>query len=370
MKRKWQGIAVLTISSIIVAGCTLNGDASSKTITISEDVKFESALSEGSIMAKHGGSIPIDVEVKYTGFKGNNLFYNLNKETYHLELGTMKKEKIADEPFYLLSENGKRALSLVNEEFYALDFQTNTKQFIATGSEEYMTYFGDEEGSTVIQVIHKESDLVLEKTILAKDQKTSWTISDMFEWDGLSISSFQSSSNGVYIVGKSLQEGYGFYHLTEDGEMEQLSPLEKIDSINHYHFLDEDTIIFNDIYNGKSGIYTLNFKTEQVTQLVAGGEDEEGIWVPFYKLSPDKNKILFDAPVQVGKEYKTNVYIAELVNGKISNPSLIMQNADLYGVISHTGYWSQDSNTVFISTTIPGNEMIDTIEVFQVQLGK
>ena len=370
MKRKWQGIAVLTISSMIAAGCTLNGDASSKTVTISEDVKLESALTDGSIIAKHDGSIPIDVEVNYTGFKGNNLFYNQNKATYHLDLETMKKEKIADEPFYLLSENGKRALSLVNEKFYVLDFQTNTKQFIGTGSEEYMTYFGDEEGSTVIQIIDKESDMVIEKTNLATEQKTSWTISDMFEWDGLSISSFQTSSNGVYIVGNSLQEGYGFYHLTENGEMEQLSPLEKIDSIDRYHFLDEETIIFNDTYNGKSGIYTLNLKTEQVTQLVAGGEDEEGIWIPFYKLSPDKSKILFDAPVQVGKEYKTNVYIAELVNGKVSNPSLIMQNADLYAVISHTGYWSQDSNTVYISTTIPGKETIDTIEVFQVQSDK
>ena len=158
MKRKWQGIAVLTLSSMIAAGCTINGEATSKTVTISEDVKLESALTDGSIIAKHDGSIPIDVEVNYTGFKGNNLFYNQNKATYHLDLETMKKEKIADEPFYLLSENGKRALSLVNEKFYVLDFQTNTKQFIGTGSEEYMTYFGDEEGSTVIQIIHKESD--------------------------------------------------------------------------------------------------------------------------------------------------------------------------------------------------------------------
>ena len=102
MKRKWQGIAVLTISSMIAAGCTLNGNASSKTVTISEDVKLESALTDGSIIAKHEDSIPIDVEVNYTGFKGNNLFYNQNKTTYHLDLETMKKEKIADEPFYLI----------------------------------------------------------------------------------------------------------------------------------------------------------------------------------------------------------------------------------------------------------------------------
>ena len=58
------------------------------------------------------------------------------------------------------------------------------------------------------------------------------------------------------------------------------------------------------------------------------------------------------------------------MNGKISNPSLIMQNADLFAVISYTGYWSQDSNTVFISTSIPGEETIDTIEVFQIQSDK
>ncbi|MCG7346166.1 hypothetical protein MHZ92_18820 [Sporosarcina sp. ACRSL] len=370
MKRKWQGIAVLALSSMIAAGCTISGEATSKTVTISEDVKLQSALTDGSLNVKHEGSIPIEVEANYTGFKGDQLFYNQNKATYRLKLETMKKEKIADEPFYLLSEDGQRALSLVNGEFYVLDFELNTKQFIGTGSAEHMTYFGNSNGSTVIQIIHKESDILLEKTNLSTDQKTSWKISDMFDWDGLSISSFQTSSNGVYIVGKSLQEGYGFYHLTEKGEMEQLSPLEKIDSIDRYHFLDEETIIFNDVYNGKSGIYTLNLKTEQVTQLIAGGEDEEGVWVPFYKLSPDKSKILFDAPVQVGKEYKANVYIAELANGQISNSSLIMQNADLYAVIAYTGYWSEDSNTVFISTSTPGNEMIDTVEVFQVQSDK
>lgn len=366
MKRKWQGILALMISSTIAAGCSLKADATPKTVTISEDVKLESSLTDSNIIAAHEGSIPIDEKVQYTGFKGNQLYFNEKKATYQLDLTTMKKEKVADKPFYLLSEDGKQALSLVDEKFYVLDFEKQTKLFIGNGSNEYETYFGDEEGSTVIQVIRKKDKLIVEKTNLSTEEKTAWTITDIFEWDSLLASTFQTSSTGLYVVGKSIKEGFGFYHVTESGEIEQLSLLENIDSIDGYQFIDEETIIFNDSYKGKTGVYTLNLTTEQVTQLVAGGEDEEGIWTPFYKLSPDKTKMLFDTPVQVGDGYKGNVYIAELAKGQISNPSLIMQNADLYAVISYTGYWSEDSNSVFISTTAPGNETIDTVEVFQI----
>lgn len=369
MKRKWKGMLVL-MSCTIAAGCSLQADATPKTVTISEDVKLESSLIDGSIIAKHKGSIPIDEEVLYTGFKGDQLFFNEDKATYQLDLATTKKEKMADEPFYLLSENGKRALSLVDEEFYLLDFEKKTKQFIGNGSDERKTYFGDEEGSTVIQVSGKYDELRVEKTHLSTKQKTTWTMTDIFEWDSLLASTFQTSSTGLYVIGKSIKDGFGFYHLSEGGEIEQISPLENIESIHEYHFLDEETIIFNDSYKGKSGIYTLNLETEQITQLVAGGEDEEGIWTPFYKLSPDKTKILFDTPVQVGKEYKGNVYIAELAKNQISNPSLLMQNADLFAVISYTGFWSEDSNTVFISTTARGKETIDTVEVFQINSEK
>ncbi|MDW0118317.1 hypothetical protein QTL97_15395 [Sporosarcina thermotolerans] len=371
MKRKWHGIAaMLTLSTMMTAGCSISGKAASKTVTLSDNVKLESALDESHLLITHEAMIPIDIKADYTGFKGERLYFNQHNATYLYDVESKNEEKLMDVPFTLISENEERAISYVNEKFYVHDFQSGTKTFIGNGSEEWSTYFGDAVGATVIQVINTSEVFRVEKTVLKTEQKFSWDIDEIFDSNGMAINSFQSSEEGIYIAGNSLKEGYGLYHLLDNGEVRKLSSLEGIDSMNRFQFLNEQTIIFNDVYKGKSGIYTLNLSTGDVTQLVAGGKDKEGIWVPFYKLSPDQSKIIFDTPVQVGKEFKTNVYVAEFVEGQLSKPTILMQNADLYAVISMTGYWSDDSSTAYISTTVPGNDTINAIEVYSIQSDK
>ncbi|MFC5603662.1 TolB family protein [Sporosarcina koreensis] len=370
MKRKWHGLGILTLSGMMAAGCSLSGEAASKTVTLSENVKLESALDESHLLITHEATIPIEIPSDYTGFKGNQLYFNQHNATYLYDVESKDEKKVMEAPFYLLSENEQRALSHVNEKFYVHDLQNGTKKFVGEGTEEWSTFFGDSKGSTVIQVKNTSEGFTVEKTVLETEQKFSWDIDELFDSNGMAINTFQSSEEGIYIAGNSLKEGYGLYHLLDNGEVKQVSSLEGISSMGSFQFLDEQTIIFNEEYNGKTGIYTLNLSTGNVTQLVAGGKDKEGIWVPFYKLSPDKSKILFDTPVQVGKEYKTNVYVAEFVEGQLSKPTLLMQNADLYAVISMTGYWSDDSSTAYISTTAPGNDTIDAIEVYSIQSEK
>ncbi|WP_342536066.1 hypothetical protein [Sporosarcina sp. FSL K6-3508] len=370
MKRKWHGIAVLTLSSMLAAGCSLSGEAAPKTVTLSDNVKLESALDENHLLITHKATFPIEITADYTGFKGNQLYFNQHNAMYKYDVESKKKEKVMGTPFTSISDDEQRAISHVNEKFYVHDFQNGTKKFIGNATEEWSTYFGDAKGSSVIQVKDTSENFTVEKTVLENDQKFSWDIDEVFDSNGIAINSFQSSEEGIYIAGNSLKEGYGLYHLLDNGDVKKLSSLEGVNSMARFQFLDEQTIIFNDEYKGKSGIYTLNLSTGDVTQLVAGGEDKEGIWVPFYKLSPDKSKILFDTPVQVGKEYKTNVYVAEFVEGKLTKPALLMQNAELFAVISETGYWSDDSSKAYISTTVPGNDKIDAIEVFKIELDK
>ncbi|WP_339252458.1 hypothetical protein NSQ43_01505 [Sporosarcina sp. FSL W8-0480] len=373
MKRKWYGLALLAVSSMMAAGCSISGEAASKTVTLSNNVKLESALDDSQLLIKHEATIPIEIKADYTGFKGNQLYFNQHDATYLYDVESKNQKKVMSAPFYMLSEDEHRALSHVNEKFYVHDLQNGTKKLIGEGPDEYLTYFGDSIGSKVIQVNYTSEEFSVEKTVLETDQKYSWDMNELFDTsgsNGLTLNTFQSSDEGIYIVGKSIKEGFGLYHLLDNGDVEQVSSLEGITSMDRFQFLDEQTIIFNDEYKGKTGIYTLNLSTGDVTQLVAGGKDKEGIWVPFYKLSPDKSKILFDTPVQVGKEYKTNVYVAEFVEGQLSKPTLLMQNADLYAVISMTGYWSDDSSTAYISTTVPGNDTINAIEVYSIQSDK
>lgn len=103
------------------------------------------------------------------------------------------------------------------------------------------------------------------------------------------------------------------------------------------------------------------------TLLVAGGQDEEGIWTPSYKLSPDKTKILFDTPVQVGEEYKTNVYAAEIKGGTLNNATRLIENGDLFAVISLAGAWSDDSKTAYIHTYHKDNFTFNTVEKFMIK---
>lgn len=373
MKRKWRGLAMLSLGTMLAAGCSIAGEAASKTVTLSDNVLLESALDESHLLITHEATIPIDSKADYTGFKGKRLYFNQHNATYRYDVETKKEEKVMDAPFTFISENEKRAISNVNGKFHVHDFQSGTKTFIGNGGGKWSTYFGDAEGASVIQVIYTSEEFTVEKTVVETNQRFSWDIDEIYDSknsNGMAFTSIQSSEEGIYITGDFIKEGYGLYHLLDNGEVKKISSLEGIDSMDRLQFLNEETIIFNDVYKGKSGIYTLDLSTGEVNQLVAGGKDKEGEWVPFYKLSPDHSKILFDTPVQVGELYKTNVYVAEFVEGKLTKPTLLMQNAELFAVISETGYWSDDSSTAYISTTVPGNDMIDAVEVYSIQSNK
>ncbi|MFD2442519.1 hypothetical protein ACFSO7_00670 [Bacillus sp. CGMCC 1.16607] len=367
MKRKFQGLAVLTLAGIVATGCSLTGKADmQKTVTINENVQLESSLADSSLAVAHEKTVKLPVKADYTGFHGDKIYFNQKGGSYLINTETLDESKLADKSFFAISENGNRALSLVDDKIYILDFETKTEKIIGHGTETYLYYFADAAGK---EVIHMENDKKLSVNVIDVDSSevTTWDLTKKFEVNNFNLTSIKRDTNGIYISASSLENGYGLYHLDTNGEMKTVSTLDKINSLDHYDFISPTKIIFNDIYKGKSGIFIIDLQSNEVTQIVAGGEDEEGIWVPFYKLSPDHSKILFDTPVQVGDKYKTNVYMAELVNNQLENTVRIMENADLYAVISTTGFWSSDSKIAYISTSKPGNESIDTVEVFTLQ---
>ncbi|MDQ0155744.1 hypothetical protein [Robertmurraya andreesenii] len=285
-----------------------------------------------------------------------------------IDARTLAETKLAEKPFFAISENGNRALSLVNEKVYVLDFESGTEKLIGNGTETYEYYFADAVGKEVIHVESGE-EIVVHVIRVDSSEVNTWKMKDWFETNNFTLTSIKKDDEGIYVAAESKEDGYGLYHLDYNGNIKTISTLENIDSLDTYDFIGTDKIIFNDIYKGNSGIFMIDLASDEVTQLVEGGKDEEGIWVPFYKLSPDHSKILFDTPVQVGNEYKTNVYMAELVNDKLENTVRILENAELYAVISYTGAWSSDSQTAYISTsTKPGDSMINTIEVFSLKL--
>ena len=72
-------------------------------------------------------------------------------------------------------------------------------------------------------------------------------------------------------------------------------------------------------------------------------------------------------PVQVGEEYKSDIYVAELKDGELVDDTRIMDNVDVYGVISLSGGWSADSKTIYVKTGAESDEYVGDIAVFAVK---
>ena len=249
-----------------------------------------------------------------------------------------------------------------------VDFESGTEKEIGSGAEMDEYYFADAEGNEVIHISYTASKIQVQVIEVDTLKIASWDLTHQFELDGLVLSNVHRDIDGIYVIGTSVERGFGLYHLNHNGEIKTVSTLPDVDEgVESYDFIEPNKIIFNHTYKGKSGIYLMDLLTNEVTLLVAGGEDEEGIWTPSYKLSPDKEKLLFDTPVQAGDGYKTNIYMAEIIDGKLANEVQIMENADLYAIISLAGAWSADSKTAYVGTTTAEDKFIDAVEIFTIQ---
>ncbi|RLQ90854.1 hypothetical protein [Planomicrobium sp. Y74] len=378
MKRKIQGFTMLAIVTVFAAGYAIQSKADTeKTVTITEDVRLESSLSDSAIGVSHEGTIPVEIPVSetsnYTGFLGNQIIFNRDGATNRVSIPELEESEIAAREFNEVSENGNRALSRDGAQVYVMDLESGTEKEIGSGAAMDEYYFADAEGNEVIHITDTSEKIQIQTIEVATLQIENWDLTSLFKLDGLYLSNIRKDKDGIYVTGESIDQGPGLYHLNYDGELRLIIALPESDSpilgsvMNSYDFLDPDNIIFNGMYNEKSGIFLMDLLSGEVTQLVAGGEDEEGIWTPSYKLSPDKEKLLFDTPVQVGDGYKTNIYMAEIMDGKLVNEVQIMGNADLYAIISMAGAWSANSKTAYVGTATADDKFIDAVEIFTIE---
>lgn len=366
MNGKWKGILVLTFAGIMMAGCTLQGDAETqKTIIINEDVQLESSLADSKLEISQE-KVKVEKNANYTNLRGNKLYFNENETTNVFDVATKENRKLADRSFYSISESGDRALSIDGEKIYAIDLHTGKEQLVGEGDESQYT-FADHKGDDIVH-IYGESDHMVELINLETNDVKSWDLRESFKLNDFSLMSVYKAKEGIYVLANSQDDGQGVYLVEDNGNVTPVVTMTENDStFTDFYVLQNGSMIFNGMYKDKSGVFLLDQASSQIQQLVAGGKDEEGIWVPFYKLSPDESKILFDTPVQVEGGYKTNVYMAELINGKLVNTIRILENADLYAVISLTSSWSDDSKTAYVATSIDHSEAVDSIEVFHVK---
>lgn len=357
MDKKWSRLAWLALASLVVAGCSAQG--TTETVVINDNVQLESSLADSSLDVSRQSDIEVKREIAYTGiFSESNektVYFNENGNFYSLDLETDEEKKLAEFEVIEISDDGQSVMSYEDGELYVHNLQNGEKYFVVDGSPERTRFMGDKVADYTTKLLSL-IDIEEKETFV-------WSL-DMYP--DATISSLKKGKDGVYLAARS-EDGYGVYLLSNQGEkLPIVEFLGEDTSFIEFDVLQNGSVIFNGDYDGKTGIYYWDKETNEVEQLVAGGKDKEGIWTPFYNLSPDETKILFDIPVQIKDAYKTNVYMAELVDGQLANSVRIMENASMFAVILYTSHWSEDSNKLYIMTSDLDKESVGNMAVFTV----
>ncbi|QOR67858.1 hypothetical protein IM538_06915 [Cytobacillus suaedae] len=160
----------------------------------------------------------------------------------------------------------------------------------------------------------------------------------------------------VYLLINELKEGDALYRLTADNKKELVLPIEhKEDRIARFEIINDNLLVFNGTYNEESGIFIYNMEEKIVNKVVSGGTDSEGTWTPFFSISPDGTKMLFDESVIEGKYSHNNVYIANIEGNRLSGSIRIIEKAQLPAVIAILAHWKDDSSAFYIPNPRPLN---------------
>ncbi|BAQ11959.1 hypothetical protein OXB_3490 [Bacillus sp. OxB-1] len=361
MNGKWKGLALLAATTLLAAGCSTQGNAQSpKTVVINEDVQFESSLADSSLELSRQEDVQIGDRFTFGMFHGQQLYYNKDGELYSFDIQYEEDTKIASVEIRELSEDGSHGLSYEQDELLIHNLKTGESKTMEGGSPEQL-YFANPAGTEVFQFEMKPDAQIVNLIQIDTGETTTWDLSSIEDY---SISYIKKMGDKIVIPARPTKGMYGIYQLTDQGTIEMIEGFnEKAANINDFHFLENGTILFEGNYDEQDGIFLLNRETDQVQLLVAGGEDSEGKWIPSYNLSPDEKKIMFGTPVQVDGEFKANVYMGELVDGKLTNSVRILEHVDINAVISYSGSWSEDSKTAYVAT----NENGGSVAVFAVK---
>ncbi|WP_053363507.1 hypothetical protein [Bacillus sp. FJAT-27251] len=362
-------IALLSLALAgMVTGCSQSSEAQmERTITINSNVQLESSLADSTLPIEHH-SIPLpeglSAEASYAGFLGQKFYLNSDDGIYLFDAESENYGKVMDGDFYEVSKNGKHALTSIEDVSYVIDLETGEKTKISATHLKEMVSFANDEGTEVFHIYEGDNeDFVFELINVENKAKKSWSTTDQLAQNNLMMAA-KKADNGIYVTGENSDGAYGLYQILDGNEVKQVATFDNGLMVDSFDFLSSKSIIFSGSVNDQTGIYIKDLNNKEAKLLVAGGEDEEGKWTPSYKLSPDKKKILFDTPVQVGEEYKTNVYVAEIDGEQLTNTARLIENGDLYAVISLSGNWSADSKTTYIFTYNKEDFTVDTIEKF------
>lgn len=370
--KRWSA-AMLTFGiGILCVACTPasevrhdDGDA----IVISDNVAQESYAADNSIVA--GDVHQVDLtglipDSGFLGFREDDAFFNKDGKLYCLSGGTEPATKLADFEALSISKDGSKALYLAGNALHLYHIEDSSSEVLKAEVSHtdglFRVFFLDDQGEYV--------------AILEKGDKQIWVVNTTTKTSQTIKTKTNVSNHHITVANNRL------YFYTYQGPQElssidlkdqqqQVTPVIKLphkqDIIFNFDVLDGGKrILFTGTYNNDDGIFLYQRNENTITKLVSGGEDEEGRWVPTYNLAPDGSKLLFDTVVKDGKVHASNIYLAQLVENKLTEPVLLLEKAQLGSVIQVGAYWSNDSSHVALIKRILDSQDNLTIEALLV----
>lgn len=364
----------LAFVSLFTIGCSVQEEAE-KTVIVTEDVEKESSLADSSLKITRLEDI-VGQEDNYDGFRqgfwGEKTYYSEDNNFFVYDVKTGTKELlIEDQEVFRVSASANYALSYKgnepkDSEVAVHNLQNGKIDSLTLGSLNDASYdFANAEGNEVVSV--NDSTKTVSLMNLETNKEKTW---NMKGFDHVSAYYVKKVGNELFLIASSEKDGYGVYQLKDQGKVDHVTRILGVDLPPlEVAFLKNNTALFNGRIDGKHGIYLLDFATGHMEELVPRGISTEGKRFPFpaFSLSPDESKVMFNTFVQVGEDYKSNVYIGELVGGKLLDTVKILDDINLYSGSPLSGSWREDSKMAYIDTWVYDAMNSETITVFEVE---
>ncbi|WP_227396087.1 TolB-like translocation protein [Jeotgalibacillus aurantiacus] len=357
----------LVFTSLLTAGCVMSS-AAQETVTVQEDIKTESMLADQTLAFTHEQTFDIAFfSEEFYGFHGASSFFSDGNKMIRVDTETGNHTEVSDKPFIDISKDGKMALTIEDELLFLADLESGEDTLIGTLGEEGLIdqpYFSGGESHFIINPESYYTDGAIEVIDTASMETSEWIMDSRFIADSIHPQNFQVSESGLLLSGKLKDGAYGIYRLAKGGYPELLLELDQLHPTEEYVLIDQK-FIFSGMMDGQSGIFIKDLQTNEIEMLVSGGKTEEGIWTPSFNLSPDGQYLLFNTSIQMGSEFFQNVYVGRLEGLQLTHTSLVMEHAELYAVISYSGYWTEDSQQFYVQTYEPDSPENKKVELFR-----
>ncbi|MDI3480761.1 MAG: hypothetical protein PWQ97_416 [Tepidanaerobacteraceae bacterium] len=380
MNRKIKSLTGCLCLCIMFAAAGLAGCAfreyparADSMVILSQDVLRQSTIEDKTVKVPQTREISLQQSIGYRdilAIDGQHILYRKDHVLYTVDMNGLNPQLLANLDVNEASRDGKKVMYLDKDQYFVYDLKSKSKTpLIKKQGQDGEPYFADEKGGYVSYFDFKHSNLNVIDTQTSETHALDFK--KLFTLENFMLEDVKIYMDKVYVATHSKKDGYGIYELSFDGQKKAIVqyPPEKQDSdtLAGFDLINGGkTVIFNGTYDDESGIFFYDVDKKSLTKVISGGLDKEGQWTPFYSLSPDGTKIVFDNIVRDKDTVKNDIYVADITDGGLSQAIRIMENVKMPAVISLMAHWSDDSSKLYIKMPSSGgdSDLIDKIQEF------